>query len=228
MPSNKALGTCIADSKTIVRKLGRIRALIFDWDGVFHSGRKNGDGESTFSEVDSMGVNMVRFAYYLKNGSIPYTAIVTGEDNRTAHYFAKREHFDHVFYKIKNKVEMLDWLKENKGFANEEVLFVFDDILDLSVARICGLRFLVEQEASFMFKQYCIDNHLCDYISKNNANNHAVREIAELILSLLGVYNKVIEKRIAYATEYTDYYSDRNSLETVIATLKDGEMHLKK
>ena len=37
-----------------------IKAIILDWDGVFHSGYKSLKGESQFSEADSMGMNMLR------------------------------------------------------------------------------------------------------------------------------------------------------------------------
>ncbi len=215
--NNKKLvnvGEFIEDKKIIAEKLQNIKALIFDWDGVFHSGYKKNNSESSFSEADSMGINMLRFSYYLKNTTIPYTAIITGENNETATYFAKREHFDAIFLKSKNKIEILDWLTQHRGFANEEVLFVFDDILDLSMANMCGLRFMVNREASFMLKSYCIKNRLCDYITKNNGRNHAIREVCELAISLTGDYDQVIGKRIKYKGDYSKYIETRNSINT--------------
>jgi len=209
-----ATGEFIENQDVIAKKLKNIKALIFDWDGVFHSGYKKSNKESSFSEADSMGINMLRFSYYLKDNSIPYTAIVTGENNETAGYFAEREHFDQIFLKVKNKVEILDWLTQNKGFSNEEVLFVFDDILDISFAKVCGLRFMVNREASFMFNSYCKKNQLCDYITKNTADKHAIREISELAISLIADYDQVIEKRIDYNGDYLKYLEIRNSIKT--------------
>jgi len=205
------LGEFIEDEDVIVEKLKNIKALIFDWDGVFHSGYKKSNKESSFSEADSMGINMLRFSYYLKNNRIPFTAIITGENNETADYFAKREHFDEIFLKVKNKIEILDWLTQHKGFTNEEVLFVFDDILDISIAKVCGLRFMVNRNASFMFTSYCKKNQLCDYITKSNADNHAIREICELVISLMGDYTEVIEKRINFESDYLKYLETRNA-----------------
>ena len=208
------IGEFIEDKNVIAKKLRNIKALIFDWDGVFHSGYKKSNKESSFSEADSMGINMLRFSYYLKDNSIPYTAIVTGENNETAGYFAEREHFDQIFLKVKNKVEILDWLTQNKGFSNDEVLFVFDDILDLSIAKVCGLRFMVNRSASFMLTSYCKSHKLCDYITKNTADKHAIREISELAISLIGDYDQVIEKRIEYNGDYLKYIGIRNSIKT--------------
>lgn len=205
------LGEFVEDQEVVAKKLKSIKALIFDWDGVFHSGYKKSNKESSFSEADSMGINMLRFSYFLKNNTIPFTAIITGENNQTADYFAKREHFDEIFLKVKNKIEILDWLTQHKGFTNDEVLFVFDDILDMSIAKVCGLRFMVNRNASFMFTSYCKKNQLCDYITKSNADNHAIREISELAISLLGDYDEVIEKRINYDEDYVNYLEIRNS-----------------
>ena len=215
------IGEFIEDKKIVANKLKNIKALIFDWDGVFHSGYKKSNKESSFSEADSMGINMLRFSYYLKDNAIPYTAIVTGENNETAGYFAKREHFDQIFLKVKNKVEILNWLTENKGFTNDEVLFVFDDILDLSIAKLCGLRFMVNRNASFMLTSYCKTHRLCDYITKNTADNHAIREISELAISLMGDYNDVIEKRVKYKGDYMEYIGIRNSIKTKSSIKKE-------
>lgn len=214
------IGEFIEDEKVIAEKLQNIKALIFDWDGVFHNGYKKNNSESSFSEADSMGINMLRFSYYLRNNTIPYTAIITGENNETATYFAKREHFDAIFLKSKNKIEILDWLTQHNKFTNEEVLFVFDDILDLSLAKVCGLRFMVNREASFMLKPYCKTNKLCDYITKNDGGNHALREICELAISLTGDYDQVIDKRIKFTGDYSKYIEIRNSIVTQSSALK--------
>jgi len=208
------LGEFVEDKNVIATKLKNVKALIFDWDGVFHNGYKKSNKESSFSEADSMGINMLRFSYFLKDNMIPYTAIITGENNETASYFAEREHFDQIFLKVKNKIEILDWLTLRKGFKHDEVLFVFDDILDVSIAKVCGLRFMVNRRASFMFTSYCKKNKLCDYITKNTADNHAIREISELAISLMGDYDHVIEKRINYDKDYLNYLEIRNSQTT--------------
>ena len=63
--------------KEISKKLETIKAFIFDWDGVFNSAEKNESRSSNFNEADSMGTNLLRFSYYLKNKKIPFTAIIS-------------------------------------------------------------------------------------------------------------------------------------------------------
>ncbi len=208
----------------LTKKLKNIKAIIFDWDGVFHSGYKNESKSSAFSEADSMGVNMLRFAYYLINQEIPYTAIITGEHNKTAFYWGNREHLNEIFYKIKDKVEILNWLEEHRGIKKEEVLFAFDDILDLSMAKECGARFLINRPASLALHNFCIENNLCDYISSNDGGNHAVREVSELIISLLGNWETVVSERIKFNDLYAPYIQKRQHIETNFYTLENNEV----
>ena len=56
-------GEFVISPEDLAHKLKNIKVLIFDWDGVFHAGHKNENRSSTFSEADSMGINMLRFHY---------------------------------------------------------------------------------------------------------------------------------------------------------------------
>jgi len=216
-------GKFLVNNEILLKKINQIKAIIFDWDGVFHSGYKNENQSSSFSEADSMGVNMLRFAYYLKqNKTIPYTAIIIGEHNKTAFYWAKREHLNDVFFKIKDKVEILNWLKEHRNINENEVLFVFDDILDLSMAKACGIRYLINRNSSALLQQFCIENKLCDYISANDGGNHAVREISELTIGILGNWNTVLNERIKFNDAYKPYITQRQTIETKFYTIENG------
>src|SRR4051812_41410645 len=86
-------GKFISDASSISKKLEGIKAFIFDWDGVFNNGQKLGSGSSSFSEVDSMGTNLLRYSHFLKHDKLPLTAIISGERNETAFYFCQRECF---------------------------------------------------------------------------------------------------------------------------------------
>ena len=196
-------------------KLWNTKALIFDWDGIFNSGEK-GEIPSTFNEIDSMGVNMMRFGLFLVSGSIPYTAIATGETNETAIYWAKREHLDNVFFQAKNKVEIIGHLIEKHQIESHEIMFVFDDILDLSLAREVGVRCLVRHHSTPLFHEYCRKNKLFDYLTANTGSQNAVREIAELVLSSINNFEETIEKRVEFEGDYKNFLQNRNSIQTQI------------
>jgi len=193
-------------------KLSKIKAYLFDWDGVFNNGVKTEQGGSPFSEVDAMGTNMLRFGHWLKNDKLPFVGIITGEENPSALYLAKRECFHAVYLKSKNKLVAFDhFLKANQLQAHE-VAFVFDDVLDLGVAEKCGIRILVKHGAAPMFLNYSIKNEIADYITAND--DHAVRETCELILSMLDVYDQAIHYRSHFHEKYKDYLDVRQRVET--------------
>ncbi len=191
-------------------KLKGIKALLFDWDGVFHSGSKSEDQISSFSEADSMGINMLRFAYYLKNKEIPYSAIVTGENNPTAQFFAQREHFDAVFSGAKDKRIVLEKICVQNNLKPEEILFVFDDILDLSVAKQVGVRMMIHRKSGVLLNDYAQRHQLFDYKTSTEGNGHAIREVCELSLGLLDQFHKVIEERMHFTETYQTFISLRN------------------
>ena len=207
-------GEFITPPKKLRDKLNNIKAILLDWDGVFNSGEK-GEIPSSFSEVDSMGVNMLRFGYYMILGHVPYTAIVTGETNQTAFTWAKREQFDNVFYQVKHKVDLLSQLKAEQGIEPDQILFVFDDILDLSLAKEVGARFLVNRKANPLFSAYCIKNKLCDYLTYSSGNENAVREISEVTLDALGKFDATVEERILFDGIYRQYMDEKMAKTTV-------------
>lgn len=205
-------------------QLSKVKAYIFDWDGVFNDGIKVGQSGSPFSEVDAMGTNMLRFGHWLKYKSLPAVAIITGEENPSAQYLAQREHYQAIYFKSPNKLVSFDhFLKANNLNANE-VAFIYDDVLDLGMAEKCGLRFLVKHHATQLFQNYSVKNQIADYIT--SSDNHGVREVCELILGANGVFDEAIKKRSHFDEVYQKYLSERNQVTTNKHFLKDGRVEL--
>jgi 3-deoxy-D-manno-octulosonate 8-phosphate phosphatase (KDO 8-P phosphatase) len=212
------------DFSDFLLKLDKVKAILFDWDGVFNSGVKIDQTGSSFSEVDSMGINLMRFGFWLKNNQLPLCGIITGENNQVAFYLAQRECFHSVYYKFKNKTEAFNHLLEQHHLEADEVAYVFDDVLDLSIAQECGLRFLVRQPASPLLNDYIKANGLCDYITRHSGIDHAVREICELTLGAMGMFTKVVEERIAFSELYSSYLSERQNILPHFFTFKDNQI----
>jgi 3-deoxy-D-manno-octulosonate 8-phosphate phosphatase (KDO 8-P phosphatase) len=207
-------GRFIVPIEEIAQKIGDCRALIFDWDGVFNAGRKGQAATSDFSEADSMGTNMLRYGLWRKLGALPYTAIVSGEDNDTAIDFARREHFTEVYTGVRDKRLVTDHVCSREGLSPQQIACVFDDINDLPMAGMCGLRLMVRRNASPLLADYVARRSLCDYVSGAASGEYAVREICELLLGLLGNFDPVLDSRIAFDGEYQTYLQNRQSVVT--------------
>src|SRR5665213_1147281 len=117
-----------------VTKVSRIKAFFFDWDGVFNTGAKVEGHTSGFTETDSMGLNMLRLSYWLTNQKIPCLGVITGQDNSSAIQIAKRERFHSVYCGFLNKETAFKHLLKQNGLEPGQVAYVFDDILDVSIA----------------------------------------------------------------------------------------------
>lgn len=218
-------GEFISSLSYIKEKLNNIKAFIFDWDGVFNQGTKGEGISSTYTEADSMGTNLLRFGYWLKNNKdLPVMAIITGENNHSAKKLAVREHFHHIYFKIPNKAIAFEHLLHEFNLKADEVAFCFDDVLDFPIAQRCGLKFMVRRDASPLFKQYAIEHKLCDYITAQQGGNHAVREIAELVLGLYENMEQVISERTDFSTRYTTYLQERNKANTEMFTENSGNL----
>jgi 3-deoxy-D-manno-octulosonate 8-phosphate phosphatase (KDO 8-P phosphatase) len=202
------------------KKLARIRALIFDWDGVFNSGEKGEGVTSHFTEPDSMGSNMLRFGLWLPQGTMPIVAVITGVDNRSALHLARREHFHEVYFSIRNKSIAVAHLCSAHGIRPDQVACLFDDINDLEMARTCGVRCLLPRKASPMFTRYAVSRGLVDYVTGCGSGYHGVREFCEMTLSALGCYEQIVAARMTWNDSYQAYFTQRQAILTNFYTQK--------
>lgn len=195
-------------------KLKKIKAVLFDWDGVFNDGSKRGTEGSIFSEVDSMGTNLLRYALWKANGSLPATAVITGENNPSAVLLARRESFHFVYSRVKNKGEAFAAFCSSGGCNPDEVAFFFDDVLDLDVARQCGIRIMMGRSSNPMLTNFAKENNLADYITAHDGGHHGLREGTELLMGLMESFDDVVKNRMTYSVEYQEYLFARRKIET--------------
>jgi 3-deoxy-D-manno-octulosonate 8-phosphate phosphatase (KDO 8-P phosphatase) len=212
----------VAPVGDIRARLSGVRAFLFDWDGVFNTGRKSEGSPSGFSEADSMGTNLLRFAWWLRDQrSLPFTGILTGQDNPTAVRLAERERFQAVYRGFLNKRAALDDIQTRFDIRPERICFVFDDVLDLGVAGQCGLRILVRNGGAPLLAQYAEAEGLCEYVTGREGGAHAVRETAELLLGLTGDYQRVVTERASHSDLYRSYLDQRSAGAPVVLSPDD-------
>ncbi len=214
----------LLNSDEFTEKLSGIKAFISDWDGVFNAGIKQPGVPSPFAEADSMGINMLRLEGWLRTGQIPKLAIITGANNPVARYLARREKFVSVYSGIKNKAEALMHFCEMNQLKTREVACFFDDINDLSMASLCGLRFLVRREAGKGFMSFIRSKQLVDYRSAHPGDQYAIREICEFLIQVNNDYDEVISHRIAFEETYQQYWQERQSIPTHFYQVLDSEI----
>lgn len=208
-------GQFLTPAKEIIRKIQNTEAILLDWDGVFNNGEKGYEHYSTYSEIDSMGLNMLRFAIWQQQGKLPFAGILTGQVNQSAFELAKREHFNAVYFNFKAKQEALEHLKKTFHINPSKVLYFFDDILDIPAASMSGFAILIRRTSSPLFTDYVIKHEIADYITAHTAEQNAIREACELLLGLMNVYNSCVQQRIDFSESYQQYLAERNKVNSM-------------
>lgn len=207
-------GQFLINDKLFLNKLEKVKLFIFDWDGVFTNGLKDADLQSQFNESDSVGLNLLRFSYYLIHQQHPYIAIISGEKNLSAFTLVKREFIHRHYFKIPHKIKAFEHICESLNLSAEETCFVFDDILDLSIAEKCGLRLFVQKPSAVLFNEYVIKNQLADYVSFSDGSSNAVREICELLMGCYNNFEDVLKERIQFTSKYQKYLEIKRAIQT--------------
>jgi 3-deoxy-D-manno-octulosonate 8-phosphate phosphatase (KDO 8-P phosphatase) len=199
----------------LAERVRTLRGFVSDWDGVFNQGAKGEGAESTYSEPDSMGTNLLRYALWREQaGRLPVAALITGAENPSARTFAVREHFHAIYYGARNKTLAIEALCRVHQVSSERLACTFDDVNDLGMAFACGIRVFVQRTASPLLRDYVVRQGLCDYVTAHPPERHAVREVCELLLGLLGSFDAVVASRVAWDRDYARYFAARQAVTT--------------
>ena len=211
---SKLGGLFVTPARVLAERMHGMRGLVSDWDGVFNEGAKGEGAESTYSEPDSMGTNLLRYALWRQHRQLPVAALITGAENPSARAFALREHFDAIYYGARNKTQAIEGLCRQQRVSSEHMICIFDDVNDLGMAFACGIRIFVQRAASPLLRDYVVRQGLCDYVTALPPERHAVREACELMLGLLDAFETVVTSRVAWDADYASYFTARQSVTT--------------
>jgi 3-deoxy-D-manno-octulosonate 8-phosphate phosphatase (KDO 8-P phosphatase) len=212
------MGKMLREAKVALDILGKIRFFLFDFDGVFTSGRR---GE-WFNQRDSMGLNMLRLGCYLRQGRILEMGIVTGEKNEVVAEFARSQRLNYVFFGIRDKKLVRKYLREEMQVGGKDMAVVFDDVNDLPLVEGAKWRVLVGQPGSVIFTNKMREGGKYDYLTENCGGRGAVREVCEQVLDSGGVLSDCIDHRSKFSEVYRKYWRARNSIVPVFYRQEGG------
>jgi N-acylneuraminate cytidylyltransferase len=150
----------------------KIDLVVFDFDGVFTDGRvivgQDGHEAVICSRRDGMGVDLLR-----KNG-VP-CVILSGEPNSVVTARAQKLGIE-AHSGVDDKLAMLDDLLERRGIMPAHVVYVGDDVNDVSCLRYVGCGVTPADAHPSL-------GRAADIRLNARGGCGAVREIADLILA---------------------------------------------
>lgn len=150
-----------------------VKLFIMDVDGTLTDGKiymgENGELFKKFDVKDGLGIQLLK-----KNNIIP--AIITGRKSKIVELRAQELNILEIYQGIENKVKVFNLLKEKYNLKNNEVAFVGDDLNDIELMKIVGLKLTVANAAKDII-------NIADYVSHLNSGNGAIRDIIDKLLS---------------------------------------------
>ncbi len=167
----------------ITERAKKIRLLLLDVDGVLTDGKiiigNYGDEIKNFDVKDGLGVVLLRKAGLR-------CAIITARNSRIVKIRAGHLGIDKI-YENHYKIKSLRNIKRRFRVKEEEICFVGDDLIDISILKRVGFAVAVPNAIKET-------KDVAHYITQNPGGQGAVREVCEIILKAQGKWEKVAKR----------------------------------
>lgn len=161
-----------------------IKLLILDVDGVLTDGSiildNEGNEYKSFYVRDGHGIKMLQRAGL-------QVAIITGRNSKVVARRAKELGITEIFQKCFNKKIAYEKLVEKYRLSAENVAYIGDDIVDISIMTLVGLPVAVA-DADELTKKCAI------MVTKKKGGRGAVREVTDLILQAKGIWQGMLDE----------------------------------
>ncbi|MCR4881495.1 MAG: HAD-IIIA family hydrolase [bacterium] len=148
-----------------------VKLLALDVDGVLTDGSisytDDGKEIKTFNAKDGQGIAMLT-----KLGI--KVAIITARTSTIVQKRANDLGVQYVFQGAKNKLEKLEYLKTTLGITNEEIAYMGDDLPDIPILNVVGIKACPNDAVDEVKK-------ICNFKAAKNGGKGAVRELTDLI-----------------------------------------------
>jgi 3-deoxy-D-manno-octulosonate 8-phosphate phosphatase (KDO 8-P phosphatase) len=162
----------------IVKKAKKIKALLFDVDGVLTNGKIIYMGDE--SEIKEFHVRDGQIIKPLREAGI-LVGIITGRVSEAVLRRALELEFDIIRQGIKNKLECYEKIKSENDLSSEEIAFIGDDFPDVEIMENCLLGICPADAPDYIRLR-------ADWVTKAKGGEGVVREVADLILSAQGKF----------------------------------------
>jgi 3-deoxy-D-manno-octulosonate 8-phosphate phosphatase (KDO 8-P phosphatase) len=170
-----------------------IRLLVLDVDGVMTDGRiilgADGGEHKAFNVKDGSGVK-----YWQRVGR--QTAIITGRSSQVVQRRADELSIEIVHQGAKNKLPVLEGIREQLDLPWSQIAIIGDDLTDLPMMLQCGFSAAPADAVEEVRSRV-------SYVCWSNGGRGCVREVVEYLLKRSGDWDEIM-KRYLPATDAKD------------------------
>jgi len=169
---------------TIKQRAKKIKMLVLDIDGVMTDGRiiydSKGNELKCFNVLDGLGLAVLK---QIKMKVV----LVTAKGSRPVLRRARDIGVAEVWQDAHDKLKPYRQILKKHKLKNEDICFVGDDLVDLSVMKRAGLSVAVANACPEA-------KRIAHYVTKKEGGKGAVREIIEIILRAQNIWPEIIRK----------------------------------
>ena len=154
-----------------MKDLSNIKLVILDVDGTLTDGGvyidSNGVESKKFNIKDGAGIVLA------EQVGVEFM-ILTGRKSYCVEHRANELKIKYVFQGIADNLSYLQQFLAQQGLSHNQVAYIGDDVNDLECMRTVGFTACPADAVEEVFQQ-------CDYVSRYNGGQGAVREICDMI-----------------------------------------------
>lgn len=158
----------------LFKRFSKIKVFVFDIDGVLTNGQLLIQEDGTL--LRSMNIKDGYALQLAVKKGYP-VVVISGGNSKGAQLRLNRLGIQDVFISVDDKTKLLGDLINLNKWNFEEILYMGDDIPDLKVMQLCGLKSCPKDAAMEL-------QEIADYISPKNGGEGCVRDVLEKVLKI--------------------------------------------
>lgn len=167
-----------------MEKAKDVKLVILDVDGVMTDGRividDNGLEQRNFDIKDGLGVVALQMTGV-------EVAIITSKKSGSVRHRAEELKIKRFHEGIRKKTEPYEQMLAEMGIGDDQVAYVGDDLVDLSMMKRVGLPIAVADAVDEV-------REAAAFVTRARGGHGAVREAAEMILKAQGKWEAILAK----------------------------------
>ena len=179
-------------------KLKKLRLFCFDVDGVFTPGNmaygEQGDELKFFHFYDGMALELLRIAGFLQKKPC-IIIVITSEKIKLVERRFRKLKVNEIHLGAMHKTEVIEQLQKKYGVSQQETFVMGDDVQDIPMLARAGFR-VVPPNAPASMMELVKKKKLVDYIPQRKGGEGAVREVIDLFLKSIGLFDSVLAAKI--------------------------------
>ncbi|MTI21020.1 3-deoxy-manno-octulosonate-8-phosphatase [Fulvivirga sp. RKSG066] len=169
-------------TKAQIDRAKNIRALIFDVDGVLTDGKitytEGGDEIKSFNVKDGQIIRHLRLNNFV-------VGAITGRSSKIVARRCAELKLDFVYQGTETKKAKLSEIRQKYGLKDDEIAYIGDDIIDLSLIKEVGLGMAPIDALEYVKAE-------ADLVIEKRGGDGVVREAADFILAAQGKLDSIL------------------------------------